>query len=207
MVQCVMGAVSDDGIRWKKSDQPLPDSTGDAAFPKPEPGRIGDFHRPCCIGKTAMGLWFDYWLPGQGVCMGYAENRGDFLRSGDSDPTRPGKTLLSELAQSGSRPRWRYVPQFCGPSGYPLSRRIALEEPAVAGGGFQRGLIVEKTRFIPPDDDSDACHVPQAWLSRWMAENGSTCSMRHKSGTARILIGNITPDLTHPVNAKSHVKR
>jgi hypothetical protein len=79
MVQCVMGAVSADGIHWTKTDQPLLLRAGDAAEPKPEPTRIGDFHRPCLRREGGKWrLWFDYWLPGQGVCMGHAENTGEF---------------------------------------------------------------------------------------------------------------------------------
>jgi len=80
MVQCVMGAVSKDGVHWQKTDRPLLIRADDTADPKPAPGRIGDFHRPSLRWDDGKWrLWFDYWLPEKGVCMGYAENGGDFV--------------------------------------------------------------------------------------------------------------------------------
>ena len=46
MVQCVMGAKSENAVNWTKTDQPLLIREGDHSDPKPELGRIGDFHRP-----------------------------------------------------------------------------------------------------------------------------------------------------------------
>jgi predicted GH43/DUF377 family glycosyl hydrolase len=40
IVQCIMGATSDDGIHWKKTEQPLLIRAGDTANPKPELGRV-----------------------------------------------------------------------------------------------------------------------------------------------------------------------
>ncbi len=62
MVQCIMGATSPDGIRWEKTDRPLLIRKEDAPAPVPDPGRIGDFHRPCL--RRVDGVWklgFDYY--------------------------------------------------------------------------------------------------------------------------------------------------
>ena len=84
MVQCVMGAVSENGIQWETTDEPLLIRGQDTADPKPESGRIGDFHRPSLRRiDRKWRLWFVYWLPGKGICMGYAENGGDFTHTRD----------------------------------------------------------------------------------------------------------------------------
>lgn len=83
MVQCVMGGVSDDGIHWRKTENPILHRPEDTANPKPTPDRIGDFHRPSLHwDEGKWRLWFDYRQPGKGGCVGYAENRGDFMEQG-----------------------------------------------------------------------------------------------------------------------------
>ncbi len=168
MVQCVMGATSEDGIHWRKSQQPLLIRPLDTARPQPEPQRIGDFHRPCLRReKGKWRLWFDYWLPGQGTCMGYAENAGDFMRAG-------GFRIMHEL----KRPLLAAWPNpevvkiggqyhcFSDPPGYPVPpgaspwRSRQLRE-AVS----EDGLCWHKLGFIAPDPDADACHVPQALVT------------------------------------------
>lgn len=176
MVQCILGATSEDGIRWTKTDAPLLIRAGDSAKPKPEPGRIGDFHRPCLRFEGGRWrLWFDYWLPGKGVCMGVAENSGDFTRRDgftvQHDLTKP---LLAhwpnpEVVRIGGRYHC-----FSDAPGYPIEpgespwKRRQLRE-AVSPDG----LRWRKLDFIPPDPDADACHVPQALVTemdgkRWL---------------------------------------
>ena len=74
------GAISEDGLHWEKTETTAVDSRPERRpIPKPEPDRIGDSTGPRLRwddGRWRLG--FDYWLPGQGICMGYAENRGDF---------------------------------------------------------------------------------------------------------------------------------
>jgi len=168
MVQCVMGATSTDGLHWAKTDQPLLLRPGDTAAPKPEPDRVGDFHRP---GLRREGdkwrLWFDYWLPGQGVCMGHAENTGDFAAPGGfritHDLLRPvlPQWPNPEIVKVGNR---YYA--YGDPPGYPtregashwMSRQL---REAVS----EDGLTWQKQLFLPPDPDADACHVPQALVT------------------------------------------
>jgi hypothetical protein len=100
--------------------------------------------------------------------MGYAENTGDFMRKGGfkirHDVRKP---LLEnwpnpEVVQIGETYHC-----FSDPLGYP----IKLGEPgwmsrqlreAISGDG----LSWKKLDFIPPDEDADACHVPQALVTR-----------------------------------------
>ena len=170
MVQCVMGATSKDGINWTKTEQPLLIRAGDTAKPKPEPGRIGDFHRPCLrFEKGRWRLWFDYWLPGKGVCVGYAEaKKGQFAQKGafkiKHDLKKPvlEQWPNPEIVKAGRR----YF-AFGDPPGYPIkpgesgwkSRQIRM---AVS----KDGITWKKLDFIPPDKDADACHVPQALVTK-----------------------------------------
>lgn len=168
MVQCVMGATSEDGIHWAKTETPLLIRAGDSAKPRPEPDRIGDFHRPCLRWEDGRWrLWFDYWLPGQGVCMGYSESSGDFAPSGGfrirHDLKQP---LLADWPNPEIIKIGRTYHAFADPSGYPIkpgaspwmSRQLreAISED---------GLRWTRLAFIPPDPDADACHVPQALLT------------------------------------------
>ena len=176
MVQCVMGAVSDDGIRWTKTDAPLLIRAADTPKPKPEPGRIGDFHRPCLRWEGGRWrLWFDYWLPGKGVCMGYAENPGDFARRGgftiQHDLAKP---LLEdwpnpEVVKVGDRYHC-----FSDAPGYPIKPgESPWKSRQLCEAVSSDGLTWRRLGFIPPDADADACHVPQALVTdidgqRWL---------------------------------------
>ncbi len=173
MVQCVMGAVSEDGIHWKKTQQPLLIRAGDTANPEPEQERIGDFHRPCLLwDKGKWRLWFDYWLPGKGVCMGYAENKGDFAAAGgfkiQNDLTQPlieGWPNPDIIRIGETYHSFSDAPGYPGESGW---KGRQLRE-AVS----KDGITWELRDFIPPDEDTDANHVPQAFTTtldgkRWL---------------------------------------
>jgi len=168
MVQCVMGATSNDGIHWKKTATPLLIRAADTAHPKPEPERIGDFHRPCLRREDGRWkLWFDYWVPGKGVCMGCAENRGAFARAGDFAFVHD---LAAPLLENWPNPEIVRVGDtyhcFADPPGYPI-------KPGESGWKSRQlreavstdGLMWRRLDFIDPDEDADACHVPQALVT------------------------------------------
>ena len=187
MVGCIMGATSDDGIHWRKTDWPLLIRREDQPMPGPEPDRIGDFARPCLRWEDGRWrLWFDYWLPrspGGGwdslvaghVPLGHAENRGEF---GDEGAFRVTHDLHEPLLLDWPNPEVvkigdRYhsfsdPPGYPAPEGAPLWMARQLREAVSADG------ISWTTRgFIPPDPDADACHVPQALVTdvdgrRWL---------------------------------------
>ena len=124
MVQCVMGAVSSDGIHWKKSAHPLLIRRKDTADPEPKPGRIGDFHRPSLHREEGIWrLWFDYWLPGKGVCMGYAENKGNFMTGAGFKITHD---LHNPIIENWPNPEviriGRMYHCFSDPPGYPVRK-------------------------------------------------------------------------------------
>ncbi|MEE3219228.1 MAG: hypothetical protein VX257_03145, partial [Planctomycetota bacterium] len=137
--------------------------------PKPEPGRIGDFHRPslhCEDGKWR--LWFDYWIPGKGVCMGSAENGGNFMTAGGFRITH---NLRHPIIENWPNPEVIRIGKryhcFSDPPGYPVRpgeshwKSRQLREAVSADGASWR-----KLDFIPPDEDADACHVPQAFVTK-----------------------------------------
>jgi hypothetical protein len=176
MVLCVMGAVSDDGIAWKKTEQPLLIHAEDTADPKPSPGRIGDFHRPCLRWEGGKWrLWFDYWLPGKGVCMGYAENGGKFDLAGNFKIQHD---LREPLMENWPNPEIVRIGNtyhsFADPGGYPVKegespwKSRQLREAVSADGRTWQLLD-----FIPPDADTDACQIPQTLVTtiddrRWL---------------------------------------
>ena len=169
MVQCLMGAVSDDGIHWTKSDQPLLIRAEDTARPEPEPDRIGDFHRPSLHWDGGRWrLWFDYWLPGTGVCMGYAENTGEFLASGGFEVQHD---LRAPLLDNWPNPEVIKIGDqyhcFADPPGYPIAPgESGWKSRQLREAVSPDGMNWEKRDFIPPDDDVDACQVPQALVTR-----------------------------------------
>ena len=92
---CIRGAVSKDGINWTKSEQPIllhKEDFGAPIVPQGDSHPEGSYQRPSLMwDEGKLKLWFDYWLPGHGVCMGYAENEGDFLSPKDWRIIRAGK--------------------------------------------------------------------------------------------------------------------
>ncbi|HIE99248.1 MAG: hypothetical protein ABGZ23_16675 [Fuerstiella sp.] len=176
MVQCLMGAVSIDGINWKKTEYPLLIREGDTADPKPDPARIGDFHRPSLQQDNGIWrLWFDYWLPGKGVCMGYAENRGDF---GEADGFKIQHDLKKPLIANWPNPEIVRIGNtyhsFSDPAGYPMKKdKSHWKSRQLREAVSTDGIHWKKLDFIPPDEDVDACHVPQALVTeidgkRWV---------------------------------------
>lgn len=165
MVQCVMGAISKDGISWKKTEQPLLYLPSDTADPTPNASRIGDFHRPSLHRENdKWRLWFDYWVPGKGVCMGCAETSSAFEQP---ESFRFTHALDQPLIQNWPNPEVVRIGAnyhcFADPPGYPIQKEDSswksrqLRE-AVSADGVHWKLL----DFIPPDTDADACHVPQS---------------------------------------------
>jgi len=173
MVQCVMAAVSKDGVHWKKTETPILIREGDASDPKPEPGRIGDFHRPCLrFDRGKWRLWFDYWLPGKGLCMGCAENEGEFMAPGGFEIRHDLREPLlanwpnPEVVRVGNRYHC-----FADPCDWPVTEGTPPDAKAWISRQLREavsedGITWKKLDIIPPDEDADACHVPQALLTQ-----------------------------------------
>lgn len=172
MVLCIMGATSDDGIHWEKSTHPLLIRKEDTATPRPEPERIGDFQRPCLRREGGVWkLWFDYWVPGKGVCLGLAENSGGLVDvNGFTLKHDPAEPLLAnwpnpEIIRVGGR--WH---SFADPAGYPMPQNTPPDAVPWVGRQLREAVSDDGIRwsqldFIKPDTDAPACHVPQALVT------------------------------------------
>ena len=170
MLLCVMGATSDDGIRWIKTEQPLLIESEEAQNPATDEGWTGDFHRPCLMwDEGKWRLWFDYWHPTKGVCMAYAENTSGFRAQGAfrimSDLSRPciPNWPNPEVIRIGER-----YHAFADPCGYPPK----LNDPdagwtsrALCEAVSDDGVNWRMVGFIAPDPDAAACHVPQTLVT------------------------------------------
>lgn len=170
MLLCIMGATSDDGIHWEKTGHPILIESPEVQRPETDEGWTGDFHRPCLLWDGGRWrLWFDYWHPTRGVCMGYAENTGDFDAEGGFRVMHDLSTPLianwpnPEIVRVGDR-----YHSFADPTGYAPMRddpnavwtsRVLCE--AVSPDGIRWEVI----GFIPPDPDAAGCHVPQALVT------------------------------------------
>jgi len=173
---CIMGATSGDGIHWRTSTRPIlmnQSDVGSAPVTSGDAHAYGSYLRPSLMRDGGVfRLWFDYWLPGGGVSMGYAENRGDFADPGDWHVVRAGDGPCLE--------------SFPNPSVVRLGDLyFAYGDPPVTGdvatNGWQARKITEAVspdglRFhvlghIEPELDVPAAHVPEA-LAR--EEDGRT---------------------------------
>lgn len=173
-ILCVTGAVSDDGIHWRKSRRPLllrPSDVGRPHVPEGESHLYGSCHRPALMREGGVWkLWFDYWAGRHdGVSLGYAENRGDFLDPaawrilrGAEHPCLPNFPNPDIV-----RVRDLYF-AYADPAGYEphewTGRKIA---EAASLDGIEWTIL----GYVEPDDGVPATHVPQAFVT---VERGRT---------------------------------
>ena len=172
-LMCVMGAASDDGIHWQRTEKPLliyEPEIGKAGDPQSDAVLHGMYHRPSLLFDGGRWrLWFDYWTS-SGVATGYAEAAEDefmqsgfrVLRAGDSPviPEWPNPDIIKLDGKYRA---------FADPSGYGegwAGRQLA---EAISGDGLNWQML----GWIPPDSDTPACHVPAATVveqagSRWL---------------------------------------
>lgn len=181
VVNCVLGATSKDGITWTKTAAPIAvwDQEYERGYeiidgeipPAPDDFK-GGYHRPSLMyDEGRWKLWFDYYLPGTFLSMGYAECAGRFddpkawtvLHAGDApllrDWANPSVVRVGDV----------YV-SFADPPGYP---------PEMGGDGRQmtvatsRDGIAWRVRGHIRPDGLASSHVPQASLleidgERWV---------------------------------------
>jgi len=165
-ISCVMAAASEDGIHWTRSKAPIlicEPEIGERQDPLQDAAYTGMFHRPSLMwDEDRWRLWFDYWVAGpRGIGMGHAECHGD--------PLDPAAWQITNDLAGPLIPEWPNPDVvrmgdtyycFADPGGYPggtgwTSRQIA---EAVS----KDGLNWEVLGYIRPDDDTPACHVPEA---------------------------------------------
>ncbi len=185
LILCVMGATSDDGIHWERTEVPLLlESPEEMSGDTPETW-IGDFHRPSLLWEDGKWrLWFDYWHPTLGLGMGYAINTGDFKQPGGFElqhdlrkpllPNWPNPNVVRvDFMQEDGTKGVRYH-SFSDPSGYGpamgkpnagwLSRNIC---EAVSDDG----VTWEVVGFIRPDNDGAANQIPEGFV---VAQDGQS---------------------------------
>jgi len=100
----VMGARSEDGIHWTRTDRPIlmwarerenPWEIVDGKIPACPADYYGSYHRPALLYDAGRWrLWFDYFHPGTFVSLGCAENGGDFMDPAQWRVERAGKAPL-----------------------------------------------------------------------------------------------------------------
>ena len=170
---CIMGATSEDGIHWTKTEQPLLIESEEAQNAETTDKHICDFHRPSLMWHEGKWkLWFDYWNHPNGVCMGYAENTGEF---GAPDAFVVQHDLRTEpLIKNWPNPDVVIIDDkyhvFADPVGYPPTETHSesartWSSRALCEAVSTDGLQWRVKGYIPPDDDTPACQVPQTLLT------------------------------------------
>ncbi len=174
VVSCVMGAVSDDGIHWTKSTSPIAiwedEYTNgweivDGKIPPAAEDYYGSYHRPSLMWDQGhWRLWFDYFLPGTFVSLGYAENGGDFL-----------EPAAWQIKRAGTEPLLRDFPNpsvvRAGEKYYAFSDAPNFP-PEYGGDGrlltmaiSDDGLDWRVLGHLAPEGVESA-HVPEAFVKR-----------------------------------------
>lgn len=170
MLLCIMGATSSDGIHWQKTAQPLliePKEVQDAA----DSNRVCDFHRPSLMWDDGRWkLWFDYWAPSSGVCMGYGENTEDFAAPNGFKIVNDLQTplIIDWPNPAVIKTKGRYY-SFADPSGYPPKITSTPEARnwstrQICEATSDDGLHWHIVGYITPDEDAAANHVPQPFV-------------------------------------------
>ena len=169
IVNCVMGAISEDGIQWQKSQVPLliweKELEEGWKVGEPTPPSVGGYHRPSLLWdeeESSWKMWFDYYLPGTFLSMGYAVNSSDFMESGDWKVLRAGENPLlrdwpnPEVVKiNGRYYAFSDAPYFGSALGGPQNdRRIVM---AVSDNGFDWRVI----GHILPEEERFGTHLPQ----------------------------------------------
>lgn len=177
-ISCVMGATSTDGINWTKAEYPL-------AIWEPEIGKkepvtsdgsdfadgefAGLYHRPSILYEDGVWkMWFDYITPSGLMSVGYAENRGDFMKHDDWVMVRCGSdALMPHMAN----PDVIKVGDTYFMYGDPDVTQYGATDPSLDYGDSwvkrqlmefqsQDGINWTATGFIVPDSDTWADQIP-----------------------------------------------
>lgn len=169
-ILCVMGAESADGIRWRRSSEPLLINQAEYGAPHGKGSQFvnGMYHRPSLMwDEDHWRMWFDYWAgPDRGGCaMGYAECRGEFLDPSAWKIVRAGDRPLlphwpnPEVIKVG-RKYYSYADPPIPPSKHPWRARQIAE--AVSDDGIHWTVL----GHIKPDPDAPAVHVPTPFVDQ-----------------------------------------
>ncbi len=165
---CIGGAISQDGIHWRKAKAPLLQHEADCGAPPEPEGDVhawGSYLRPSLMrDEGKWKLWFDYWIPGEGIALGYAENKGEFLDPSDWHVIRAGNhPCIKQFPNPDVVKVGDLYFAYGDPGGYakhPWRGRELLELASLDG------LNWLPLGFIEADERGAASHVPQAIVKR-----------------------------------------
>ncbi|HSV73109.1 MAG TPA: hypothetical protein VLH79_05055 [Chthonomonadales bacterium] len=180
-LNCVMGAVSDDGIRWTRSRAPILMDPANVGAPPMRPGEYlharGVYHRPSLRREGSVWrLWFDTFT-GSDMPMVVAENRGDFLNPDDWRIVRgPDRPALANFPNPDVVRIDDVYFAYGDPGGY---EPLVPSDPALAAKMDRawasrkimeaislNGLDWAPLGYLERDADAQANHVPAATAMR-----------------------------------------
>ncbi len=172
IVNCVMGAVSSDGIHWTKSRAPLliwdREYTEGWEAGTPAPPSTGGYHRPSLLWDNEEGkwkIWFDYYLPGTFLSMGYAVNNASFLEPDDW-----------QIIHAEDNPQLRDWPNpevckidgkyyaFTDAGGFGTSRGGAQNDRQLIMAVSENGWDWHVLGRMLPEDKQFGSHLPQTFV-------------------------------------------
>ncbi|MBP5631136.1 MAG: hypothetical protein J6Y21_00025 [Clostridia bacterium] len=172
IVNCVMGAESTDGIHWVKSEAPLliwdREYTEGWVAGTPTPPSTGGYHRPSLLWdneESKWKLWFDYYLPGTFLSMGYAVNNSGFL-----DPANWQLIHAEETPQLRDWPNPEVVKlggryyAFTDAPGFGISRGGAQNDRQLVMAVSDNGWDWRVLGRILPEDKQFGSHLPQTFV-------------------------------------------
>lgn len=159
----IMGATSTDGINWTKSSSPILMYTPEIGQQEHQ-SLYGSYHRPSLMWDgNRWRMWFDYWKPGVGICMGHAVCFGDPMVQSNWQVTH---ALDSPLLAAWPNPTVVKVGalyySFADPNGYRHPQY--WPDRQIRQAISEDGINWLKGDYLPPDTDTPANHVPQALL-------------------------------------------
>ena len=166
-ILCVMGAVSDDGIEWERSAEPIlmnPADLGAAHVSGGDSHLFGSYHRPSLLHEDGtFRLWFDYWAgTAKGVSVGYAENTGNFLDPGDWHVIQAGDTPV--LRQFPNPDVVRIEDVYFAYGDPPVGDTHPWRARKITEVVSLNGLNWVVLGHVEPDENVPATHVPQAFV-------------------------------------------
>ena len=179
---CIMGAVSEDGIHWTRSEKPLIIWEKEKGYnEKAEPARyMGGHQRPSLMYEGGVWkMWYDY----HGDLIGYAENAGDFMdASGWKELYNGDRPLIRavdfDVVKIGEM-YYAYGDPFL--SWYGIKDETLPDYPEPRGSWNQRqiteyrspdGINWTVTGWFRPDEGYGADQIPQVFLDH---KNGRVC--------------------------------
>lgn len=180
----VMGATSEDGIFWTKSEEPILIWEDEIGRDEPFTGSgrdyavrpfYGVYHRPSMIWDEEAGrfkIWFDYisdYRPGVActMSMGYAENAGDPMKKADWNILKKdGDPALYAFPN----PDVEKIGDLYYAVGDPNGADHGIQSDRIPTSGWNSRQVVEAmspdginwtvTGYIEPDDDTQANQIP-----------------------------------------------